>query len=111
MSRRQRRRRERRRRSHHGRGRGRVLVGTGLGVGAALGMGASAEAATFTVSNLNDAGPGSLRQATLDANAAPDADTVVFQSALTGQITLATGDMAITDPVQIDGSGPALLTL
>jgi hypothetical protein len=45
----------------------RITVGAGLGIGAALGSGGTAQAADFTVSNLNDAGPGSLRQAVLDA--------------------------------------------
>lgn len=35
-------------------------------------------AATFTVSNTNDSGAGSLRQAILDANASPGADKIVF---------------------------------
>lgn len=35
---------------------------------------ASAQAATFTVTSTADSGPGSLRQAILDANATPDAD-------------------------------------
>jgi len=35
-------------------------------------------AATFTVTSTSDAGPGSLRQAILDANAAPGADTIAF---------------------------------
>ena len=37
-----------------------------------------AEAAHFTVFNTNDAGPGSLRQAILDANATTGADTIAF---------------------------------
>ena len=35
-------------------------------------------AATFTVTNTDDTGPGSLRQAILDANAAPGLDTIAF---------------------------------
>ena len=38
----------------------------------------SAEAATYTVSNRNDSGAGSLRQAILDANANPGRDTIAF---------------------------------
>ena len=34
--------------------------------------------ATFTVLNTNDAGPGSLRQAILDANATPGLDAINF---------------------------------
>lgn len=41
-------------------------------------LGQSAAAATFTVSNTNDGGTGSLRQAILNANAAPGADSIVF---------------------------------
>src|SRR5260221_11162824 len=35
-------------------------------------------AATFTVTNTNDSGPGSLRQAILDANGNPGTDTIAF---------------------------------
>ena len=45
--------------------------------------------ATFTVLNPNDSGPGSLRQAILDSNAAAGADAIVFDPGLSGQtITL-----------------------
>ena len=47
-------------------------------------------AATFTVTNVNDAGAGSLRQAVLDANASGGSDTIAFAAALNGlTITLA----------------------
>ena len=39
--------------------------------------------ATFKVSITGDSGPGSLRQAIIDANAAPGADTIVFAASLT----------------------------
>jgi len=39
---------------------------------------AAAGATTFTVTNTHDAGSGSLRQAILDANSTPGADTIVF---------------------------------
>lgn len=47
-----------------------------------------AQAATFTVTNMDDSGAGSLRQAILDANANLGADTIAFQAGLTGMITL-----------------------
>lgn len=62
-------------------------------------------AATFTVTNTNDSGAGSLRQAILDANAAPGADTIVFAIGTGIQvITPATLLPMITDPVTIDGT-------
>ena len=38
----------------------------------------SGNSGMFIVTNTNDAGPGSLRQAILDANAAPDTNTILF---------------------------------
>ncbi|HUF08750.1 MAG TPA: hypothetical protein VMO47_05475, partial [Rhodothermales bacterium] len=43
-----------------------------------LGWACAAPAATFTVTTADDSGPGSLRQALLDANAAAGADQIVF---------------------------------
>lgn len=59
----------------------------------------------LTVTNANDAGPGSLRQALTDANAAPDLNIIRF--AITGAcprtITLASLLPDIVHPVAIDG--------
>jgi Calx-beta domain/IPTL-CTERM motif len=60
-----------------------------------------AYAATFTVSNPGDAGPGTLRQAILDANANPGPDQIVFTVA---NVTLASSLPLITSPVAIDGT-------
>jgi hypothetical protein len=40
------------------------------------------DAATFTVTNTNDSGAGSLRQAVLDANVNNQNDTIVFDAAV-----------------------------
>jgi len=64
-----------------------------------------AGAATFTVTNLNDAGAGSLRDAVTQANAASGADTIQFQSGLTGTILLASGEIRVSDTVTIAGPG------
>jgi len=80
-------------------------------LGASLAGGQTAAAATFPVSNLNDSGPGSLRQAILDANTAAGADVVTFQVGLTGTITLTTGQLYIQDSVDIQGPGAADLTV
>lgn len=63
----------------------------------------TAHAATFTVSNLNDAGAGSLRQAIIDANAVAGADTIVLPS--NGHIELKS---ALPDLSNLTIKGPAM---
>jgi len=108
LSRQRRRARERARRKQ-----AQALLASGatLALGLGLGAGAPAEAATFTVTNLNDAGPGSLRQAISDANGAAGPDLVTFQAGLTGTITLTTGQLVITDSVNVQGPGASALTV
>jgi len=89
-----------------------VLVsGAALALGVGLGLGAPAEAATFTVTNLNDSGPGSLRQAIDDANSAGGPDVITFQAGLTGTITLTSGQLKLYDSVDIQGPGAAAITV
>jgi len=66
---------------------------------------AASRAATFNVSNVNDSGAGSLRQAIIDANAAAGADAIAFNVAGSGvhTILLATPLPAITSPATLDG--------
>jgi hypothetical protein len=66
-------------------------------------------AATFTVTNVNNDGIGSFRQAILDANASAGADTITFNIAGAGThtITPLTPLPAITGPVVIDAEGEA----
>ena len=60
---------------------------------------------TFTVVNTLDAGPGSLRQAILDANSSPGLDTIKFQIASGLQIIQPASALpTLTDPVLIDGT-------
>jgi hypothetical protein len=74
---------------------------------------ASVRASSLVVSNTNDSGAGSLRQALLDANAAPGADMVTFNLngcpctiiLTTGALPVITGELAITGP------GASLLTI
>jgi hypothetical protein len=60
---------------------------------------------TFMVTNTNDAGPGSLRQAIMDSNANMDVNTIDFNIPGFGVQTIAalSGLPAITQPVSIDG--------
>jgi hypothetical protein len=55
-----------------------------LGVFALVISAINISAATFTVTNTNNSGAGSLRQAVLDSNAAATADTIVFDPAVFG---------------------------
>src|SRR5262245_3061592 len=61
-----------------------------------------------TVSNLSDAGVGSLRQAIIDT---PADGTVDFQAGLTGTMTLTTGELAIGKDLTIDGPGASVITV
>jgi hypothetical protein len=74
-------------------------------IGAAYPPGSTAFAATFTVTTTNDSGPGSLRQAILDANASSGTDTIAFNIPGSGvrTISVATKLPTINDPVTIDG--------
>ena len=56
-------------------------------------------AATSTVTNTNDSGPGSLRQALADAN---DGDVINF--AVTGTIVSTSGGLVIDKNITIDGN-------
>jgi hypothetical protein len=69
-------------------------------------LGAFAGADTFTVTNTNDSGAGSLRQAILDANAAAGMDTIVFNIPGSGvhTIEVPTAFAWITSPAVIDGA-------
>lgn len=62
--------------------------------------------ATFTVTNTNDSGAGSLRQAILDANANAGADVITFNIAPGGAQTIAllSAFPTITGPIIIDGT-------
>ncbi|MBD2565782.1 MULTISPECIES: beta strand repeat-containing protein [Nostoc] len=70
----------------------------------------------FIVTNTNDSGEGSLRQAILNANASAGADTItftgsVFTDATPDTITLTSGELVITDDVTIEGTGENQLTV
>lgn len=65
----------------------------------------SSYAATYTVSNTNDAGAGSFRQAILNANSNAGADVIEFNIAAAGVQTIALTSLlpTITETVTIDG--------
>src|SRR5262245_52740058 len=65
---------------------------------------------TFLVENLADSGPGSLRQAVLDANAQPGADQIFFTGQAHGTITPG-GQLDVTDDLEIRGPGAELVAV
>src|SRR5262245_42882498 len=71
--------------------------------------------ATMTVSTTADSGAGSLRQAIIDANNAAGADTIAFDTAgvFSGSATinLSGGQIAITGPLDLIGTGSSKLTV
>jgi hypothetical protein len=63
-------------------------------------------ATTITVTNGNDSGPGSLRQALADAN---DGDTINFDPSV-GTVTLTTAELAVTKSITVSGA-PNMVTV
>ena len=67
------------------------------------------------VTNTNDSGAGSLRQAILNANATLGADTITFAGVFTDAtpdiITLTSGKLTITNDITILGTGASNLTI
>jgi hypothetical protein len=68
---------------------------------------------TFTVTNLADSGPGSLRAAITAANGNPGADVIQFAHGLKGTITLTStnGELSIMDDLTINGPGANKVTV
>ncbi|MBN1678660.1 MAG: hypothetical protein JW966_00115 [Anaerolineae bacterium] len=66
---------------------------------------------SLVVTTTADSGPGSLRQAILDANVLPGADTITFSLSAPAAITLADTLPLITDDLTISGPGADQLTV
>jgi hypothetical protein len=82
---------------------------------AGLALSPAVFATTYTVTNTNDSGSGSLRDAIVQANSTLDADTITFASNVTGTITLTSGSLYIESyyggNLHIQGPGSATLTI
>jgi hypothetical protein len=83
-------------------------------VAAVLALATTARAQTYTVSNLSDSGvaeDGSLRGAVRAANQHLGPDTVAFAPGLSGTIDLSGSGLTIKEAVDVEGPGPAALTV
>lgn len=80
-----------------------IFAAAALALLLALGV---AQAAVFTVTNTNDSGPGSLREAISFANTGLGADTINF--GVSGVIILAS-QLVISDDLTIDGRGARIV--
>ena len=106
---------------HRARNLGRVAIGGSLlaagggGTLALLQSPASATGATFTVTNTNDSGAGSLRAAIASANADSVSDTIVFDPSVFDGITPRTINLVtrleVTEAVSIVGPGANALSI
>lgn len=71
-------------------------------------------APVYTVTNLNDSGQGSLRQAIASANSSIGDDVIVFDASLAGEIVLTSGELELYDytgTTTIQGSGADKITV
>src|SRR3954454_5963072 len=75
-------------------------------IGAAALLAPQAQAANFTVTNTNDAGAGSLRDAITQANAPGGDDSVTFDPSVTGVIRLTSGEIGINADQGLTITGP-----
>ncbi|MEH1816951.1 MAG: Calx-beta domain-containing protein, partial [Nostoc sp.] len=72
---------------------------------------------TYIVTNINDSGTGSLRQALINANNDPGIEAIIFDptgifgDATPDTITLTSGELSITEGVIIQGTGANKLTI
>src|SRR5262245_39826645 len=67
--------------------------------------------ATIVITNLNDAGAGSLRDAIAAANDDAGPDLIVFKRGLIGEIELTSGPLIVSDNLTIKGPGATKLAL
>lgn len=89
---------------------GRAVAGVGAALGTAALLAPGAHAATFQVTSLADAGPGSLRDALAAANLDDADDTILFDSSVTGSINLQS-ELRVEGPVNIAGPGAGRLSI
>jgi hypothetical protein len=89
-----------------------ATLGAGISLGALIAAPATAQADDFKVTNLNDSGTGSLREAIDGASDAAGADRVLFKSKLSGAIELEGTPLEVQGgDVKIVGPGARRVTV
>jgi len=88
-----------------------LLGAGGAAVALAAGSGMASANAPLSVTNLNDSGAGSLRQALLDANAAPGQDVITFAAGVSGTISLLSDFPELTEAIDLEGPGSSVITI
>ncbi len=91
-----------------------VATGSGYSVGAPANVTVTIAQNGFVVTNTNDAGQGSLRQAILNANALGGSPTITFDPtvfATPKTITLTSGQLKLSASQTVQGPGAGLLTV
>jgi predicted outer membrane repeat protein len=88
-----------------------LLGAGGAAVALAAGSGMASANAPLSVTNLNDSGAGSLRQALLDANSAPGQDVITFATGVSGTISLLSDFPQLTEAIDLEGPGSSVITI
>jgi len=88
-----------------------LLGAGGAAVALAAGAGVASANAPLSVTNLNDSGAGSLRQALLDANSAPGQDVITFATGVSGTISLLSDFPLLTEAIDLEGPGRSVITI
>jgi hypothetical protein len=97
---------------HSGTNLQRTLLAGAVSCALALSVPHSALGTTYTVTNNGDNGPGTLRQAVVDANADTVSPTIIdFQAGVASPITLTGGSIAVSNSMTINGPGSGSLTV
>lgn len=91
-------------------------IGANVDIGATEGP--ATQPATFTVTTLDDnetdgcaVNQCTLREAIIDANNTPDANTINFQPGLNGTITLTMGQLVVSTNITINGPGARVISV
>jgi predicted outer membrane repeat protein len=90
---------------------GKLAASAGAALGATVLFAPAADAANIVVTNLNDSGDGSLRDAIIEANGNGEADVITFAAGLSGTIELVSDLEIVDEALEIQGPGANVITV